>query len=101
MRMRLAVSMMRPAIFKRRRRMRGELGVPQRIPTRDCSAQVEQQPVGGGVQDEPHLVGQRRAAAGAIGGELGLVLLDQVLGLPAGAVERFINLFGIACLAAR
>ena len=76
--------------------MRGELGVPQRIPTRDRGAQVEQQPVGAGVQDEPHLVGQRRAATGAIGRELRLVLLDQVLGLPAGAVDRFINVLGIA-----
>ena len=57
-----------------------------------------QQPVGAGVQEEPHLVGERRAATGAIGRKLGLVLLDQVLGLPAGAVVRFINVLGIALL---
>ena len=65
---------------------RGELCVPQQIATRDCGTQVEQQPVGTGVQDEPHLVGQRRAAAGAIGRELCLVLLDQVLGRSAAAI---------------
>ena len=26
------------------------------------------------------------------------MLLDQVLGLPAGAIDRFINVFGIAAL---
>ncbi len=36
----------------------------------DCITQREHQPVGGGVQDQPHLVGERAAAAGAIGGKL-------------------------------
>jgi hypothetical protein len=40
------------------------------------------------VEDEADLVGERRAATGAIGGELGLVQLDQVLSLSACAVER-------------
>src|SRR5208283_1866269 len=35
---------------------------------------------------------------GAIGRELCLVLLDQVLGLPACAVERLINVLGIVVL---
>jgi hypothetical protein len=43
------------------------------------------------MQDEPHLsnidpvvrIGQRRTATGAVGGELALVALDQVLGLTA------------------
>src|ERR1700755_2563177 len=64
----------------------GELGVPQRIPTWDRRPQVEQPPVGTGVQDQSHLVGERRSATGAIGRQLRLVLLDEVLGLPAGAV---------------
>ena len=72
----------------------GKLGVAQRIPTRDRGAQVVQQPVGAGVQEEPHLVGERRAAAGAIGRELALVQLDQVLGLAAGAVEAGIEPLG-------
>ena len=49
------------------------------------------EPVSGGVQDEPHLIGQRRAATGAVGGKLGLVQLDQVLGLAARAVEALIQ----------
>jgi hypothetical protein len=40
------------------------------------------------VQDEPHLVGERAAAAGVVGSKLRLVQFDQVLGLPSGAVER-------------
>src|SRR5207249_11897529 len=58
----------------------------------DRGAQVEQQPVGAGVKDEPHLVGQRRSATGSIGCKLRLVLLDQVLGLSAGAVDGLINM---------
>ncbi len=46
------------------------------------------------MQDEPHLVGERAAAAGAIGGELSLVQLDQVLGLTSGAVERVVDMLG-------
>ena len=48
------------------------------------------------MQDKPHLVGERRAATGAIGRQLRLVLLDQVLGLSAGAVDCLINVLGIA-----
>ena len=57
----------------------------------DGGARGENQPVSGGVQQQPHLIGQRRAATGAVGGELGLVQLDQVLRLTAGAVETFIQ----------
>jgi hypothetical protein len=39
------------------------------------------------VQDEAHLIGERRAAVGAVGGELTLVRLDQVLGLAARTIE--------------
>ena len=46
------------------------------------------------MQDEPHLIGERRTATGAVGGELGLVQLDQVLGLAAGAVEILIQPLG-------
>ena len=54
----------------------------------------EHEPIGGGVQDEPHLIGERAAAAGAIGSELRLVQFDQVLGLAAGAVERLVDMLG-------
>src|SRR6266404_5550920 len=62
----------------------------------DCITQREHQPVGGGVQDQPHLVGERAAAAGAVGGELSFVQFDQVLGLAAGAVEGLIDMLGRA-----
>ena len=39
----------------------------------------EQEPIGGGVQDEPHLVGERAAAAGAVGSELRLGSPDPVM----------------------
>jgi hypothetical protein len=45
----------------------------------------------GGMQDQAHLVGELAAAAGTIRGELGLVQLDQVLGLAAGAINRLVN----------
>jgi hypothetical protein len=43
------------------------------------------------VQDEAHLIGERRAAAGAVGGELTLVHLDQVLGLAARTIEGVVS----------
>ena len=97
-RIRPAVSVMRPAIFRRRRRIVANSVCRGSIPTRDRCAHVEKQPVGAGVQHQSHLVGERRAAAGAIGRQLGLVLLDEVLGLPPCAVDRFINVLGIAPL---
>jgi hypothetical protein len=39
------------------------------------------------MQDEAHLIGKRRAAAGAAGGKLTLMHLDQVLGLAARAID--------------
>ena len=66
---------------------RGELGSGEAVGGRDGVAHGEHQPVGGGVQDEPHLVGGGVPAGCAVGGKLGLVQLDQVLCLPAGAVQ--------------
>jgi hypothetical protein len=48
------------------------------------------------VENEADLVGERRAAAGAVGGELGLVQLDQVLGLSAGTIETVVYPLGRA-----
>ena len=45
------------------------------------------------MQDEPHLVGGRVPAGGAVGSELALVQLNQVLGLSAGAVELGVEPF--------
>ena len=52
--------------------------------------QRQQQPIGGGVQNETHLIGERRAATGAIGGKLGLVKFDQVLSLTAFAIQSVV-----------
>ena len=52
-----------------------------------CGAERKHQPVGGGVQHQHERVGERALAGGAVGGEVGLVLLDEVLGLAAGAVD--------------
>ena len=92
-RTREAVSMTRAPSFNSRRRMVANSAVA-RACGGDGVAHGEHQPIGGGVQDEPHLVGERAAAAGAVGGELGLVQLDQVLGLAAGAVERLVDMLG-------
>jgi hypothetical protein len=51
-------------------------------------ADGEHQPIGGGMEN---LIGQRRAVAGAVGGELALVHLDQVLGLAASAVDYLVD----------
>lgn len=66
---------------------RGELGPGQAVRLRDGVPHGEHQPVGGGVQNQPHLVGSGVPAGGAVGGELALVQLDQVHGLSAGAVQ--------------
>jgi len=44
------------------------------------------------VEDEAELVGERALAGGAVGGEWGLVLLDQVLRLSANAVYLFVEM---------
>src|SRR6202163_4783348 len=72
----------------------GELGRGEHVGFWDGVSDGEHQPVGGGVQDEPHLIGERAAAAGAVGGELGLVQLDEILRLAAGAVERLVDILG-------
>ena len=40
-----------------------------------------EQPIGGGVDQEPELVGRSAAAGGAIRGEVQLIYLDQVFDL--------------------
>ena len=49
------------------------------------------------MENEADLIGEWRAAAGAIGRELALVQFDQVLGLTAGAVEDLVDVLGCAC----
>ena len=74
----------------------GELGPRQVARSGNGVADSEHQPIGAGVQDEAHLIGDRRAARRAIGGELRLVQLDQVLGLTARAIEAVVKPFGRA-----
>jgi hypothetical protein len=45
------------------------------------------------VQDEAHLIGDRRPTRRAIGGELRFVQLDQVLGLTARAIKVVVKPF--------
>ena len=61
---------------------------------RNGVADGEHEPVGGGVQHEADLVGERGAARCAIRGQLRLVQLDQVLRLAARAVESVVDPFG-------
>src|SRR6202022_2906330 len=68
-----------------------ELGRGERVRPGNGVSDREDQPVGGSVQNDPHLVGERTAAAGAVGGELRLVQFDEILGLTSGAVERLVD----------
>jgi hypothetical protein len=49
-----------------------------------------------GVENEADLIGERRTAAGAIGGELRLMQLDQIFGLTARAIQAVIDPLGRA-----
>ena len=62
----------------------------------DGVAQGEHQPVSGGVQNQPELVGERSLAGGPIRGELPPVQPDQVLGLTSGTIDVFVEIAGIA-----
>jgi hypothetical protein len=68
---------MRPAILSRRIRR-----VVNSAVEGGCGLAMasQHQPVDGGMQHETHLIGECRAATGAVGGKLTLVQLDQVLG---------------------
>ena len=68
-----------------------ELRLGQIADRRDGVADGEQEPVGSRVKDEPDLVGDRLSARCAVRGEMGLVRLNQVLGLAAGAVEGLVD----------
>ena len=74
----------------------GELGVTEGMGFGHRIADGEHQPIGGGMEDEADLVSERRAAAGAVGGELALVHLDQIFRLAAGAVDHVVDALGRA-----
>ena len=50
-----------------------------------------QEPVGGGVQHQPELVGGGFGAGGPVRGEVQLVGLDQILGLASGTVDLLVE----------
>ena len=58
--------------------------------------QAMHQPIGGRVEDEAELVGLGVVAGGAIRGEMGLVGLDQILHLPAHAIDVLVESLGLA-----
>ena len=73
---------------------RVELGIaPERSPGRQA-AQGRQQPVRSGVDQQSELVGGRLGAGGAVGGEVKLVRLNQVLGLSSGAIDLVVERLG-------
>ena len=64
-----------------------------------CLGQIahgQHQPIGGGVQQEPNLIGDSGTAGRAIRRELRLVQLDQVLRLSACAIQALVKPLGRA-----
>ena len=55
----------------------GKLGGGENARPGDRVPYCQHKPIGGSGQDQPH-TGERRTATGSVGGELGLVHLDQV-----------------------
>ena len=55
------------------------------------AAQGVQQPVGGGMDEEPELVYLGAAAGGAVGSKVELVSFDQILGLASCAIELVVE----------
>ena len=91
--MRLVVSTTRAAISEPKTRRR-KLGSGQFPDFGNGVAHGKHQPISGGVENEADLIGERRTAAGAIGGELCLVQLDQILGLAARAIQAVVDPLG-------
>ena len=69
--------------FQETKTQRRELGSSQFLDFGNGVAHGQHQPISGGMEHEADLVGERRTATGAIGGELCLVQLDQIFGLAA------------------
>ncbi len=68
---------------------------PQRFPGRRL-AELVQQPVGAGVQEEPELVGLPAVARRAVGFGVKLVILDHVFHPAAGAIDLLVKHLGPA-----
>src|SRR5216684_1182266 len=73
---------------------RCELCSRYRRALRNGTAHGKHEPVGGGVQDQAELVGFGIAAGGAVGSELALVQLDEVLGVSPRAIEGLVKMPG-------
>ena len=97
-RTRLAVSMTRAAILISRSRKVANSALARSRGFGNGVADGEHQPISGGVQHEADLIGDGGTAGRAIGSELRLVQLDQVLGLAARAIEAVVDPFGRAVL---
>jgi len=82
--------------FQEAKTQRCELGSGQFLGFGNGVAHGQHQPISGRVENEADLVGERRTAAGAIGGELRLVQLDQILSLAAGAIQAVVDPLGRA-----
>jgi hypothetical protein len=74
--------------FQEPKTQRRELGSGQFLDFGNGVTHGQHQPLSGGVENEANLIGERRTAAGAIGGELRLMQLDQILGLAARAIRH-------------
>ena len=55
------------------------------------SAQLLVQHIGCTVQDQAHAIGEKGGARSSVGSQIALHLLDEVLRLPAGAVQIAVN----------
>ena len=91
---RVTISMTRAAILIRARRRVSNWASRQREAWA-LAAQRVQQPIGGGVTGRGGTGWPRAGAGGAVGGELGLMRLDQVLGLAARAVDALVEPRGV------
>ena len=59
----------------------------------DSVTQFEHQPIGGGMQNKPHLIGERRTTGSAVRRQLAFVQFDQIFHLSARAIERVVDMF--------
>jgi hypothetical protein len=82
--------------FQETKSQRRELGSGQFPGFGNGVAHGKHQPISGGVENEADLIGERRTAARAIGGELCLMQLDQILGLAARAIQAVVDPLGRA-----
>ena len=82
--------------FQETKTQRCELGSGQFPDFGNGVAHGQHQPISGRMEHETDLVGARRTATGAIGGELCLMQLDQILGLAARAIQAVVDPLGRA-----